>query len=87
MNYLSGNPIRVPGVGITKDGIPKCLGPIITYIRNIDDPHHFTVLKFTMTVLCAGRALKNKPDPDFDSITHPFKGVEGFRIDQYTELF
>jgi hypothetical protein len=87
MNYLSGNPSKIPGVGITSDGIPICLGPIIPYIRNIDDSHHISVLSFTMTILGIGRALKDKPAPDFDSITHPNNGVEGYKIDQHVDLF
>lgn len=80
MNYLSGNTIRVPGVGLTRDGIPKCLGPLIPYIRDKDSPYHFIVLRLTFTLLSMGRAVKDIPNPDLDAITHPYKGVEGFSL-------
>lgn len=87
MNYLSGNAIRVPGVGITKDGIPKCLGPLIPYIRQKDSPHHFIVLRFTFTLLSMGRALKDTAKPDYEAITHPYKGVEGYKLPQIQQSF
>jgi hypothetical protein len=80
MNYLSGNTIKVPGVKITKDGIPVCLDSIIPYIRNIDHPHHIFMLRMTMTILSMTRALKDSPNPDFEAITHPYKGVEGYKL-------
>jgi hypothetical protein len=87
MNYLSGNTIKVPGVGITKDGIPKCFGPLIPYIRKIDHPYHYSVLRMTFTILSIGRAMKDTPRPDYEAITHPFKGVEGYKLPQIQESF
>jgi len=87
MNYLSGNAIKVPGVGITKDGIPKCLGPLIIVIRDKDHINHIPVLKMTMTVLTMTRALKDKANPDFNAITHPLKGVEGYDISRHVKSF
>jgi len=87
MNYLSGNTIKVPGVGITKDGIPKCFGPLIPYIRDKDHKYHFIVLRLTFTLLSMGRAMKDKPQPDFEAITHPYKGVEGYKLPQIEKSF
>nr|WTN86941.1 RNA-dependent RNA polymerase [Fusarium oxysporum mitovirus 3] len=87
MNYLSGNTIKVPGVRLTKDGIPVCFGSLIRYIRNKDHPYHISVLKMTFSILSISRAMKDKINPDFDAITHPYKGVEGYDISQHIDSF
>jgi hypothetical protein len=87
MNYLSGNAIRVPGVRLTNDGIPACFGPLIRYIRDKDHPYHISVLKMTFSILSISRAMKDTVNPDYDAITHPYKGVEGFSINQHIQSF
>jgi hypothetical protein len=87
MGYLSGNPHRVPGVRLTKDGIPYCFGPLIEYIRDKDHPYHFSVLKMTFSILSIGRAMKDSIMPDYDAITHPYKGVEGYDITRHIDSF
>jgi len=87
MNYLSGNAIKVPGVRLTSDGIPVCFGPLIPYIRDKDHIYHFSVLKMTFSILSISRAMKDKVCPDYDAITHPYSGVEGYNITQFVPLF
>jgi hypothetical protein len=87
MNYLSGNIIRVPGVRLTSDGIPICFGPLIPYIRDKDHLYHFSVLKMTFSILSISRAMKDKVNADYDAITQPYKGVEGYDITQHIPLF
>jgi hypothetical protein len=87
MNYLSGNTIKVPGVGITKDGIPLCFGPLRSIIRERDHPQHFIVLKLLFTILSIGRAIKDSPSPDFEAITQPSTGVEGYKLPSLEKEF
>jgi hypothetical protein len=41
----------------------------------------------TFTILSIGRAMKDTPVPDYEAITHPFKGVEGYELPQIQEAF
>ncbi|QTY21822.1 RNA-dependent RNA polymerase [Botryosphaeria dothidea mitovirus 3] len=67
LNYLSGNPERVPGVRLTtKDGLPICLGPLLRVVRE-QGPE----MRLVMTVLFSTRALRTEPVPDIEPIIAP----------------
>jgi hypothetical protein len=87
MNFLSGNSAKAPGVRLTSDGIPVCFGPLIAYIRDKDHPYHRDVLKMTFSILTIGRAMKDKINYDYDSIAHPYTGVEGYDISCHIDSF
>jgi len=80
MNYLSDNPVRVEGIGLTKDGLPKSLGDLIPKIRQAkfrvrkdkgEDPYRFAVHQTLMTILFSTRSLKAGNEVDIDSIISP----------------
>jgi len=74
LNYLSGNCERVPGVALTKDGIPKCLGPLIEIVRR-KDPKDSDILKILTTILYSTRSLNTGKVPDINPIVAPPTGV------------
>jgi len=63
-NYFSGNNIRIPGVKLTKDGIPKVLHSLIPIIRR----RQFLVIAIILTILFSTRALKIGKNPNFEPI-------------------
>jgi hypothetical protein len=67
LNYLSGDLKPTPEIGLTKDGVPKFLGPLIPYVRE----RSHLVIAGICTVLWSTRSLKIGKDPNFDSITQP----------------
>lgn len=68
LNYLSGNPERVPGIRLTASGIPKFLGPVLIKRIMNDDP---VILRFVLTLLFSTRSLKTKANPDINPIIVP----------------
>jgi hypothetical protein len=74
LNYLSGNPIRIPGVALRPSGIPKCLGGLAERIEKGKIPT--LGLRFILTVLFSTRSLKSSPSPDLESIVGPSKRSE-----------
>lgn len=71
LNYLSGNPIRPPGVKCTNDGIPVVLGDLVSELRQAIVPGHHHVLPFLMTILFSTRALNAGKNPDLSTISSP----------------
>lgn len=80
LNYLSGNSVKIQGIGLTKDGIPIFLGDLIPLIRQVDsgvlkdkgnDPYRFAVHRGLMTVLMGTRSLKSGKSYDLTSIVAP----------------
>jgi len=71
MNYLSGNPERIPGVALRKSGLPRVLGSIGKLIEKGEVPTFG--LRLLLTVLFSTRALIIKAEPDIGSITDPLK--------------
>jgi hypothetical protein len=95
MNYLSDNPERVDGIGLTKDGIPIILGELIGSIRQAKfrvlkdkekTPYHFVVHQTLMTILFSTRSLKSGIDVDVQSIIGPCTRVKS-DITMYTSEF
>jgi len=86
VNYLSGNPLRIPGVRLRPSGLPYALGALASDIeRNKLSSLEMRVL---MTVLFATRSLKGKPEPDISPIVDPLnKGVSLEGIDIYAQDF
>jgi hypothetical protein len=72
---------------LTSDGIPKCFGPLIKYIREKDHPYHKDVLRMTFSILTLSRAMKDSIVYDYNAITHPYKGVEGYDITKHIDSF
>lgn len=70
MNYLSGNPIKIPGVRVTSSGIPKALGPLVKYIEKGASP---ALLQFILTILFSTRSLKSRPELKIKPIEEPSK--------------
>lgn len=77
MNYLSDNPERPSGVGLTRfpEQLPYCLGPLLKHIRKakVKPEQKQLGLRLVLTGLHFTRALKTKPDPDFEPILAPPK--------------
>lgn len=67
LNYLSGNLEKIDGVGLTKDGIPRCLGPLIHKIRGSSTP----AMQWITTILFSTRSLKCGSSLDTASIEQP----------------
>jgi hypothetical protein len=68
-NYLAKTPLKaVPGVRVTSDGLPVCLGALIPLIRGSGSP---VLLRFLNTLLVCTRALKIRTPVDTSSITLP----------------
>lgn len=85
--YFSGTPVRIPGVKLTSDGIPKILGACVPYIRHSDN----RVIAYLMTVLYASRALKLGSTPDTETITRAHDGgipsdFSKYRVQFWREL-
>jgi len=70
LSYLSGKPVRLSGVAVTGDGIPKVLGDLIPIIRG----GSALAISLVLTVLYSTRSLKLGGPVDFASITQPCKG-------------
>lgn len=69
--YLSGKPLRVlPGEGVTKDGLPKALGPLKFFIRR----KTLWDVRVILTLLNAGRAIELPTKMETNSITQEWKG-------------
>lgn len=85
LNYLSGNPEILPGVGVTKDGIPRFLGPLVDIIRR-RDPKDKDILKIITTILYSSRSLNTGKVPDIETIVAPPKGVNPM-ISRYITKF
>jgi hypothetical protein len=66
-NYFSGNNIRIPGVKLTKDGIPRVLRTLIPSVRR----KQFLVIAIVLTILFSTRSLKLGRNPDFGPIEAP----------------
>lgn len=64
--YLSGKPVKVAGVRLTSDGLPKVLGPLIPYLRSAQPP--VDLLRFVRTVLWRPRCLALGRVPDITPI-------------------
>jgi hypothetical protein len=73
LNYLSGNPIRIPGVRVTSSGLPKALGPLVKYIEKGASP---ALLQFVLTILFSTRSLKSRPELKIQPIEDPSKRSE-----------
>jgi hypothetical protein len=71
--YLSGSSERVPGITVTSDGIPKCLGDLIPWIRAAGSPEKIekSILPFLCTVLWSTRSLKPSRPVDLSTIVDP----------------
>lgn len=67
LNYLSGNPAKVEGIRLTKDGIPKILEPLIRESSFGKFPA--ARLQIILTILYSTRALKLGKEPDTSPIT------------------
>nr|UOL49043.1 MAG: putative RNA-dependent RNA polymerase [Mitoviridae sp.] len=67
--YLSGTPEKVPGISLTKDGIPKVFGDLIRIIRVSDPAQRSRVARAIFTVLFCTRALNLGKEPDLGPIT------------------
>lgn len=80
MNYLSGNPERVPKLAITKDGIPECLGSLIIMIRRSESPECKSTLALLNTILFCTRALSIGRRPDISPIIDPIEAVFPFDL-------
>jgi len=70
LSYLSGSKVRVPGVAVTGDGIPKILGDLIPLVR----ARSYLVISLILTILYSTRSLKLGGPVNTDSITQPFTG-------------
>lgn len=70
--FICSTPINVSNyrLGLTKDGIPKCLGPFVPIIRS-KEPQD---LRIILTLLNVGRVVKGDGSLDLKSITDPFSG-------------
>lgn len=70
--YISGNPLLVSDMrlGLTKEGLPKALGPLIPYIRGLQP----TDLRLILTGLTIGRSELGDGTLDVKSIVSPRKG-------------
>jgi hypothetical protein len=66
-NYLSGSKERPKGIGLTCDGLPKVLGPLIPEIRKADSATNYVPL--LITILMCTRSLKTGKKPDTSTIT------------------
>lgn len=80
MNYLSDNSSRPTHIALTKDGIPRCLGPWIERVRlskspsapnDMGPPVGVKVLAFLTTVLFSSRSFKTGRTPDISTIITP----------------
>jgi hypothetical protein len=73
LNYLSGNPCKIPGVRLTKDGIPVVLGDLISTVRGLSSAQcsNYTILSLINTILWSSRSLKSEATLDTKSITMP----------------
>lgn len=67
MNYLSGNPIKIPGVKLRKSGIPVPFGILAIKLEQGKVPTFG--LQLILTVLTCTRALKTEANPDLQTIT------------------
>jgi len=70
LSYLSGSKVRVPGVAVTGDGIPKILGDLIPLVR----ARSYLAISLILTILYSTRSLKLGGPVNTDSITQPFTG-------------
>lgn len=68
LNYLSGNPERIPGIRLTANGIPRFLGKAL--IRKVmdNDP---VILRLVLTLLFSTRSLKTVASPNIEPIVDP----------------
>lgn len=83
LSYLSGTKIKDSKIGLTRDGLPKALGPLIPGIRRSLLPE----MLITSTLLFSTRALKCGRLPDITPIEQPQTTVVPSDIDQYTKDF
>lgn len=70
--YLSGNPILIINeelIGLTHDGLPKALGPLIDSVRS-KSPQD---IRLVLTILEISKLIDWWGDPDLDPITNPPK--------------
>lgn len=75
--FLSSQPILVSDtmmISLTKDGLPRVLGPLVPLIRKGD--HH--AIRIALTILSVGRMELGSGKPDLTPITSKYQGVEDF---------
>lgn len=87
LNYLSNNKEKVQGIGLTKDGIPRALGPLIPKIRGFDSPSNFHYLQWLTTILFSTRSLKCGKSLSLESIEQPASTQVPSSICKYTKDF
>lgn len=79
--YISGNPVHVSEnrIGLHKNGLPKCLGPLIPIIvkKNPED------LRKVMTLLSVSRLDLGDGSLDPSSITNSYSGSTE-KLSEYT---
>lgn len=71
--YLCGQPFTVsphPGIGLTVEGLPICLGDLLPLIRDGNEKG----LRLVLTILNISRVIPGHGQPDFTSITSEFTG-------------
>lgn len=71
LNYLSGNPERFPGVGLTNSGLPRVFGPLLKHFSGSGP--RAEMLRFLNTILFCTRGLKTSAEFKFDTIVAPSK--------------
>jgi len=84
--YITKNPILISPrrIGISKDGFPKKLEFLKTFI----DSGETSKLRFCMTLLCLTRCVSFKAEPNFSSITDPYKGTSDFtEFKEFIKIF
>jgi len=77
LNFLSGNPTRVPGCELALEGIPKILGPFVIQLVKKECPRE--ILQILLTMLFFTRGLELPAKPNLKTITEPLK--EGSKLD------
>lgn len=86
LNYLSGNPERIPGVKLRPSGLPAALGSLAELLEKGRVPHKGVQL--LLTILYSTRALKGKPDPDISTIIEPSnRSVSDLEICRFSQDF
>lgn len=80
--YIAGEPVIISDMrlGITKDGIPKALGPLVPILRNREPQD----LRMILTILSIGRLVLGNGDLDLTSIVSPCTGDPN-KIDEITQ--
>lgn len=85
LNFLSGNPSRVPGAKLAIGGIPKILGPFVIQLYNGTIPK--LSLQLVLTLLFITRGLELKAKPNIDTITKPLKEGSQLGIGEFMPEF